>query len=203
MSRRQRHRRAFFERHHLDVARDLLGCQLVWHAVRGTIVETEAYAATDDPACHTSSRPAARAFFERHPPGTVYAYINYGLHWLLNVLTADGIVLFRALEPVQGIEIMQQRRGQQSLTSLCSGPGKLGQALGLSALDHGTSLLSPERHVLSRAPLDTELPIVADVRVGISQGLDRPWRFLIPHNPHVSVAAGRALARSRTRRIRP
>lgn len=189
--------RDFFHRHHVDVARDLLGCRLVWLDVQGVIVETEAYAAEDDPACHTSFRPSARAFFRDNASGTAYVYINYGIHWMLNVLTADGIVLLRAVEPTHGIELMQQRRRQQRLSALCSGPGKLGQALGLSGEDHGRSLLSSTRHILPR-PRGTESPVIAsDVRVGISQGLDRLWRFLVTGNPHVSVPPGQALRKRR------
>ncbi len=83
----------FFDRHHLDVARDMIGTNLQWDGVGGMIVETEAYAAADDPACHTFFRPSARTFFENQTPGVAYACINYGIHWMLNVLTCDGIVL--------------------------------------------------------------------------------------------------------------
>ncbi len=194
---------SFFDRHHVDVARDLLGCCLHWDGVGGIIVETEAYAAEHDPACHTSFRPKAREFFQQNTAGTVYVYINYGIHWLLNVLAADGIVLFRAVEPTHGIELMRKRRSQQKLTALCSGPGKLGQALALSARDHGTSLLSQDRHILARPAAGSDHPaILTDCRVGLSSALDRQWRFLIANSAHVSVPAGRAGSRARTSRER-
>jgi DNA-3-methyladenine glycosylase len=190
---------SFFDRHHIDVARDMIGCTLVWDGTAGVIVETEAYAADNDPACHTATRPSSRAFFDSRGPGTVYAYINYGVHWLLNVLAADGIVLFRALEPTIGIALMQERRTVGERTQLCSGPGKLGAAIGLTAAAHGSLLLTAERHVQPRAGDFDESLIDVDVRVGLSVGLDRPWRFLLRGNPHVSVAAGHAASRSRKR----
>ncbi|MFN8707663.1 MAG: DNA-3-methyladenine glycosylase [Planctomyces sp.] len=148
MFRPKRCRRDFFDRHHLDVAEDLLFCHLGWDGVSGRIVETEAYALEGDPACHTATRPSTREFVRRYPPGTVYAYINYGMYWLLNVLAGDGIILIRAMEPLKGIETMQQRRRKSRLSDLCSGPGKLGQAINLGATDHGTSLMTKERHLV-------------------------------------------------------
>ncbi len=196
----RRLKKSFFCRHHVDVARDLLGCQLVWDGVSGIVVETEAYGAEDDPACHTWFRPSSREFFLRNQPGTTYVYMNYGIHWLLNVLTKDGIVLFRALEPSSGIELMQQRRGKESLSALCSGPGKLGQALALSGQDHGSSLLSSQRYVCRPSEQTPHTDIVTDYRVGLSQGLDQQWRFLIADHPHVSVPAGKAISTSRIRK---
>ncbi len=187
----------FFNRHHLDVARDLIGCTLQWDGVSGLIVETEAYAAKGDPACHTFYRESARAFFESNTPGTAYVYMTYGMYWLLNVLTRDGIVLIRAIEPTTGIATMQQRRGQLSLTALCSGPGKLGQAIGLGRDDHGKSLLTLRRGVRPRCADFEEDAIMCDIRVGLSSALDRCWRFLITGNPHVSVPAGKAWSKRR------
>lgn len=187
----------FFDRPHLTVARDLVGCMLFWDKVGGVIVETEAYAVEDDPACHTAFRPSARIFVEANQPGAVYVYINYGLHWLLNVLARDGIVLIRAIQPTVGIETMAARRNQTRDIALCSGPGKLGQALALSRADHGTSLLTPDRHIISRDIGFDSRRIVADSRVGISKAVDRPWRFLLSDSPYVSVPPGRALKSSR------
>ena len=190
----------FCDRHHLDVARELIGCTLHWDDVAGMIVETEAYAANDDPACHTFFRESARSFFESNTPGTVYVYITYGMHWLLNVLTHDGIVLFRALEPTTGIATMQQRRRQTSVTALCSGPGKLGQAIGLGRDDHGKSLVTLRRGVRPRAADFDNDSIMCDIRVGLSTALDRSWRFLIAGNSHVSVPSGKAWSKRRTLR---
>lgn len=177
----------FFDRPTLTVARELLGCTLHWDQVSGIVVETEAYGAKDDDACHTSFRPSARRFFETHPPGTAYVYLNYGIHWMLNVLARDGIVLFRALEPASGVELMKQRRGVERLTSLCSGPGKLGQALGLAVEDHGSSLLISDRCLTSRKPEFDATRVVTDRRIGITRAAELPWRFLLADHPHVSV----------------
>lgn len=190
---------AFFARHHLEVARDLIGRRLDWDGVAGTIVETEGYGAEGDEACHTFFRKTAREFYEAHGPGTVYAYINYGIYWLLNVLAADGIILIRALEPTAGLETMRERRGRKKRdVDLCSGPGKLGIAIGLEGGDHGTSLLGHAGRGISRA--GAEATITTDVRVGISKAVDLPWRFLMADNPHVSVAAGKVRPPSRNPR---
>jgi DNA-3-methyladenine glycosylase len=128
-----------------------------------------------------------------HLPGAVYVTINYGLHWLLNVLASDGIVLIRAIQrtagiqPTAGIETMAARRNQARETARCSGPGRLGQALSLSPADHGSSLLTADRYVISRDALFDSSRIVADVRVGLSRAVDRPWHFLLSDNPDVSV----------------
>ncbi len=189
--------KSFFDRHHADVAREIVGCELIWDGVGGRVVETEAYAAEGDPACHTFRRQTARRFFQQHPPGTVYACLNYGIHWLLNVLARDGIILFRSLEPTRGIGLMQQRRGRERSTELCSGPGRLGQALALSGDDHGSTLLSADRHLLARRAGLEDTQIATDVRVGLSCGLEQPWRFLLPGNPHLSIPEGRAAATHR------
>src|SRR5256886_4712978 len=109
---------------------------LVWGRCAGLIVESEAYLAENDEAAHTFTRPSARAFIERNGPGAAYVYFNYGVHWMLNVLVkggaADGFVLIRALQPLRGIPLMQKRRGVRELTRLCSGPGKLTQALAIT-----------------------------------------------------------------------
>ncbi|MCA9063326.1 MAG: DNA-3-methyladenine glycosylase [Planctomycetaceae bacterium] len=181
----------FFQRSHLTVAEALIGCTLVWDGVGGIVVETEAYAAEGDAACHTSFRPSARDFFARHSPGTAYVYLNYGVHWLLNVLTEDGIVLLRALQPTRGLKQMARRRGKSGENELCSGPGKIGQALRLSGRDHGTSLLTLKRCFLRRAP-DIRLTVCSDYRVGLSRAVDYPWRFLAEDHPCVSVPRGKA-----------
>lgn len=189
----------FFDRHHLIVAKEMIGTHLNWDGVGGMIVETEAYAAQDDPACHTSFRPSAREFFKQHSPGIVYAYISYGIHWMLNVLTRDGIVLVRAIEPTIGLLRIKRRRGMNETRQLCSGPGKLGQSLLLKSQDHGTSLISADRFLLSRNENFDESGIAADVRVGLSVGLDRKWRFLLSANPNVSVGHGKAIGKARQR----
>lgn len=188
----------FFERDVLDVARDIVGVELVWKGCSGIIIETEAYAVEDDPACHTSSRPSAREFVRSKAPGTAYVYFNYGTYWLFNLLVKggprDGLILIRALEPKNGIPVMHQRRQREKLHELCSGPGKVAMALGITGADHGTILSGrgrPEDCGL-RAVKDTSAhEVVSDIRVGISQAVDYPWRFLSRHSPHLSVKHGK------------
>ncbi len=190
-------KRDFFERDVLDVAHDLVGVELVWNGCSGIIVETEAYAVEGDLACHTASRPSTREFVRSKPPGTAYVYLNYGMYWLFNLLVKggvrDGLILVRALEPKRGIKTMQQRRQRDKLHELCSGPGKLATALGIDGSVHGTIMAGHGRPAgcglrLSR---NSTHEVVTDIRVGISQAADYPWRFLSPDSPHVSVRHGR------------
>lgn len=186
----------FFERDLLTVAQDLIGVELAWQGCSGIIVETEAYAAEGDPACHTASRPSAREFMQKQQPGTAYVYLNYGMYWLFNLLVKggrrDGLILIRALEPRQGIQKMQERRNKQKLHELCSGPGKLGMALGITGDHHGTIMTGRQRPAGCglRRP-NRETSVVTDIRVGISQAVDFPWRFLAADHPHVSVPHGK------------
>lgn len=192
----------FFARDVLTVARDLVGTELVWQGCSGLIVETEAYAVDDDPACHTATRPSAREFVKVMPPGAAYVYFNYGMYWLFNLLVKggerDGLILIRALEPLAGLDDMKQRRGRDKLNELCSGPGKLALALGIDGSHHGISMAGhkrPPQCGLRRAGSDLRVnDVVADVRVGISKAADFPWRFLLKGNPHVSVAHGKVKA---------
>src|SRR5437773_9589399 len=117
-------RRAFFQRDPLTCARELIGTELVWGDCSGILDEVEAYAAIDDEAAHTFTRPSARSFIKRNKPGEAYVYFNYGVHWMLNVLVkgdANGLVLVRALEPRKGIERMKKRRGLNDVKHFCSG----------------------------------------------------------------------------------
>ena len=181
----------YFSRHPLVVAADLVGCELVWGLCSGIVVETEAYTAVGDESCHTFLRRGAQHFVDTNPAGTAYIYLNYGIHWLLNVLIKspemDGFVLVRALEPRRGIPMMQERRGLQNPAQLCSGPGKLTQALGLPATFHGKDLCADSRHAFHARPADVPKPaLVADVRIGISKAADFPWRFLAAGSRFVS-----------------
>ena len=111
----------FFQQSPEDCARDLIGCRLAWKGCAGVIVETEAYAAEGDEACHTHLRPSARRFIAEHPAGSAYVYLNYGVHWLLNFLVKgdpDGFVLIRALAPSEGLEQMRLRRRRTRETDL-------------------------------------------------------------------------------------
>jgi DNA-3-methyladenine glycosylase len=188
----------FFQRDVLVVARDLIGVELVWKGCSGLIVETEAYSVMDDAAAHTASRPSAREFVRTHPAGAAYVYFNYGMYWLFNLLVKggarDGLILIRALEPVEGIATMQARRGKERLQDLCSGPGKLALALGITGADHGTPMAGkgrPRGVGLRRPASGTAHDVAEDIRVGISKAVDYPWRFLSRHHPHVSVAHGK------------
>ena len=189
--------RDFFERDVLTVARDLIGVELVWKGCAGIIVETEAYAVEGDLAAHTATRPSAREFVKSKPPGAAYVYFNYGMYWLFNLLvkggTQDGLILIRALEPTRGVQEMQQRRQREKLHELCSGPGKLALALGIDGSHHGLPMAGRSRPAgcgliqSASAPYD----VVTDIRVGISQAVDFPWRFLSRHSPHLSVKHGK------------
>jgi DNA-3-methyladenine glycosylase len=180
----------FFERDPVDCARELIGAHFIWHGCEGVIVETEAYAAAGDPACHTFFRPSSRSFVEQLPAGTAYVYLNYGVHWLFNVLVKGpqgaGFVLFRALEPVTGLERMIARRGRTDPRDLCSGPGKLTRALGIDGAAHGSAFLGPGKTGIRRGP---SVEVIAAARIGISRARDLPWRFLAAGNPHVSRPA--------------
>lgn len=188
----------FFARDPLACARDLIGAELVHEGCAGLILETEAYHEVDDPACHLFTRPSARAFARNHPPGTAYVYLNYGVHWLVNVLCLDersghaGFVLFRALDPLTGIDRMQERRGTTELRRLCSGPGKLTAALGIHGGHHEQSLVSGTVFCLRPSRSAPSLAITTDRRIGISAGQDLPWRFLAKDHPGVSVPVGKA-----------
>lgn len=190
--------RAFFQRDPLVCARELIGCRLQWGCFSATVVETEAYDAEGDQACHTFFRPSARAFVEAHPAGTAYVYFNYGVHWMLNVLVKgkrEGFVLFRALEPLAGVEAMKQARRKTDLLHLCSGPGKLTQALGINGSHHGLDLCADPAYGLHSPP--ENLVVEASLRIGITRAIDFPWRFSAAGNLHVSGAR-----RSRQARLR-
>src|SRR6266516_1612679 len=180
--------REFFQRDPLTCARELIGTELVWGDCSGIVVEAEAYAAIDDEAAHTFTRPSARRFIERNKAGAVYVYFNYGVHWMLNVLVkgdANGFILIRALEPRRGVELMKRRRGVNDLRQLCSGPGKVTQAFAVTGRDHEMDLCSDPRHCFvsnSSATFD----IVADKRIGISRSAHLPWRFTLRGSPFVS-----------------
>ena len=179
---------AFFERHPVECARDLIGAVFRWQGCSARIVETEAYAAEGDEACHTFFRPGARRFVAEHPSGTAYVYLNYGVHWLFNVLAKGpemgGFVLFRALEPVTGIDLMVARRGRPALFSLCSGPGKLTAALRIDGSVHGSAFLDVGTQTgISRG---RAAEIAAGPRIGITRAKELPWRFHESGNPHVS-----------------
>jgi DNA-3-methyladenine glycosylase len=185
--------RAFYERPTVDVARDLLGQVLVSVTAEGRtagrIVETEAYLGADDPASHAARLRTGRVEAMWGEPGIAYVYRSYGIHAMLNVVTErlgeTGAVLIRALEPLVGVDLMQARRGVDADRLLCSGPGKLCQALGIALEMHGTDLVSSDRLWIS--PGDIPHEISTSGRIGISRGQAHPWRFWVSDNPHVSA----------------
>ena len=180
---------SFFERDPLVCAKELVGTELVWGQCSGFIVETEAYLTLNDEACHTFSRPSTRAFVERNLPGAVYIYFNYGVHWMLNLLVKggarSGLILIRAVEPRRGLALMKKRRGLEDVRRLCSGPGKLTQALGINSRHHEMSICAETSHCLLPRR-QANLPVVADPRIGISRSKDFPWRFTLRGSEFVS-----------------
>jgi DNA-3-methyladenine glycosylase len=176
----------FYARPVHDVARDLIGCVVRHGETAGRIVETESYH-MEEPACHAyvGLTPRTRTLFG--PPGRAYVYFSYGIHSLLNAVCEDegvgAAVLIRALEPVDGVELMRARRGLERTHELCSGPGKLTQALGIGLADNDSSLLDGPIEVLGRA---AEPQIVVGERVGITKAAELPWRFCDAASPHVS-----------------
>jgi len=188
----------FFKSDPLVCAPGLIGTTLVWGRCTGIIVETEAYLAENDEAAHTFSRPSARAFIDRNRAGAAYVYFNYGVHWMLNVLikggAADGFVLIRALEPQGGIALMKQRRGVEDLRRLCSGPGKLTQALNITGRHHELDLCRDPRRCFLPRP-HTRIEVVADKRIGITRSADFPWRFTLRGSRFVSLPASPSSAR--------
>ena len=184
----------FFQIDPLVCARNLIGAGLVWEKCAGLVVETEAYLVEGDEACHTFRRPSAREFVRRNKAGACYIYFNYGVHWMLNVLVKggprDGLILIRALEPRRGIALMRKRRGVEELGRLCSGPGKLTQALDITKRHHEIDLCADPRHCFSARP-NEEIEVVTDPRIGISRAREFPWRFSLRESEFVSVPVRR------------
>jgi DNA-3-methyladenine glycosylase len=182
-------RRAFFERPVLEVARDLVGCAVRHGDAAGVIVETEAYH-DSEPACHAfvGLTPRTATLFE--PPGRAYVYRSYGVHAMLNaVAEPEGVgaaVLIRALEPLAGLDAMRARRGLDRLEDLCSGPGRLTQALGIGLDLNGTDLLTGPIRVQPRAPGWRERVLATAPRVGITKAVELPWRFTAEGSRFVS-----------------
>jgi DNA-3-methyladenine glycosylase len=178
----------FFERSVHEVARELVGCRLLYEGVGGTIVETESYE-RDDPACHAYVGLTERTAVLFGPPGRAYVYLSYGIHSLLNfVCEPEGeaaAVLIRALEPTDGLETMRARRGlRHADVELCSGPGKLTEALGITLAQNDADLTRPPFAIL---PSDGDPPaVVTGPRVGITKAVDRPWRFSAAGSRYVS-----------------
>ncbi len=170
-------RRSFFDRPVLKVAPELIGATLLVNGIGGRIVEVEAYHHTD-PAAHSYNGRTERNAVMFGPPGYAYVYRSYGIHWCLNFVCEEkgsaSAVLIRALEPVAGIAAMRRRRGLVDERALCSGPGKLCEALGVSHRHNGLPLDRPPFELRARSE---SLDIVVGVRIGITKAIEHPWRY--------------------------
>jgi DNA-3-methyladenine glycosylase len=170
-------RRSFFARSVHLVARDLIGTTFLFDGVGGRIVEVEAYHHTD-PAAHSYNGPTERNAVMFGPPGYAYVYRSYGIHWCVNfVCEPEGsaaAVLIRAIEPLEGLAKMRRRRGLSDPRLLCSGPGRLCEALGISRLHNGFRLDALPFELHSHAG---EVEIAVGPRIGITKAVDHPWRY--------------------------
>jgi DNA-3-methyladenine glycosylase len=176
---------AFWTQPVVSLARALIGARFLIDGVGGIIVETEAYD-IDDPAAHSFPGPTPRNAPMFGPGGHVYVYRIYGLHWCLNFVGGvrhGGAVLIRAIEPTDGIAAMQERRGHIDVRALCSGPGKLAQALGVTGGMTGLPLALPP---FTLTPADALREIAAGPRIGITKAIDLPWRFGLAGSPYLS-----------------
>lgn len=178
--------RAFFARPVHEIAPELIGATLLVDGVGGTIVELEAYD-QDDPASHSFRGMTPRTASMFGPAGHAYVYRSYGIHWCLNLVCGEEgraeAALVRALEPTHGLDAMRERRGLEAERALCSGPGKLCQALGITRVLDGTALDEPPFQLLAR---QTEPAIVVGPRVGITRAVEEPWRYGLAGSPFLS-----------------
>jgi DNA-3-methyladenine glycosylase len=181
----------FFDRSVHLVARELIGCRLFFAGCGGTIVETESYE-RDDPACHAYVGLTDRTEVLFGPPGRAYVYLSYGIHSLLNfVAEPEGeaaAVLIRAIEPSAGIAAMRARRGERPDRDLCSGPGKLTEALGIG-LEQNNADLGQEPFLLMGPAADWAGEVLTGPRIGITKAVEKPWRFCAADNANVSKPA--------------
>jgi DNA-3-methyladenine glycosylase len=187
---------SFYQQDTLTLSQQLLGTFLVHESeegiTMGKVVETEAYL-WGDPACHAYRRQTTRNAAMFLPAGHAYIYQIYGMHFCFNVVSSDAgvgeAVLIRALEPVEGIELMERRRHTNERKSLCSGPGKLVRAMGIARVMNGLSLIDQhgKPSLLYFLPVEqSDLDIVTTTRIGITQGADLPYRFYLKGNPYIS-----------------
>jgi DNA-3-methyladenine glycosylase len=179
-------RRSFFDRSVHEVAPELIGATLLFNGAGGTIVEVEAYHHTD-PAAHSYTGRTERNAVMFGPPGYVYVYRSYGIHWCLNfVCEEDGsasAVLIRALAPTQGLAAMRRRRDLRDERALCSGPGKLCEALGITRKQNGLAL---DRTPFELRARTGKPEIVTGVRIGITKAAEKPWRYGLKDSPFLS-----------------
>jgi DNA-3-methyladenine glycosylase len=179
-------KRAFFGRSVHQVAPDLIGVTLLVDGVGGIIVEVEAYHQTE-PAAHSFNGPTPRNLVMFGPPGFVYVYRSYGIHWCVNFVCektgSAAAVLIRALQPTHGIPAMRRRRGLHDEQSLCSGPGKLCEALGITHRHNGDALDSPPFALHGRTE---KIDVVTGLRIGITKAAELPWRYGLKGSKFVS-----------------
>jgi DNA-3-methyladenine glycosylase len=191
--------RSFYDRPVLEVAPDLVGCVLHHGATSGVIVETEAYHESEE-ACHAYVGLTKRTSTIFGPPGIAYVYRSYGIHALVNaVCEPDGVgaaVLIRALEPDSGLELMRARRGLLAERMLCSGPGKLTQALDIELHHNGVDLTAGPIIISERPPDWRAVEIVADRRIGITRAAELPWRFCAAGSRYLSKPVSRGMWRA-------
>ena len=187
----------FFARSVHEVARDLIGCGLLFDGVGGVIVETESYE-RDDPACHAHVGLTARTEPLFGPPGRAYVYLSYGIHSCLNfVCEPEGsaaAVLIRALEPRWGVDEMVGRRRRVDLRELCSGPGKLTEALAIGLEANRASLLEPPFELRARRRDLRGVEVVTGPRIGITKATELPWRFCAAGSEYLSQPVRREAA---------
>jgi DNA-3-methyladenine glycosylase len=184
----QRLGRSFYERPVVQVARELIGCTVAHGDTAGIIVETEAYH-DSEPASHAFVGLTARTSTLFGPPGNAYVYRSYGIHALLNAVCepvgVGAAVLIRALHPISGLLEMRKRRSVGSDLELCSGPGKLTQALDVELHQNGSSLLDGPIAIFAAAGVKS-IEVLSGPRVGITKAVDLPWRFCLAGSPYVS-----------------
>jgi DNA-3-methyladenine glycosylase len=186
-------RREFFRRDPRQVAPELIGTILAGPDGRaGRVVEVEAYCGADDAAAHTYRGQTRRNATMFGPPGYMYVYFTYGMHWCANAVCGEegvGVgVLIRALEPIAGLERMRLERPKAVRdTQLCSGPARLAQAMGITGASDGADLVSGEGgYRLWSDPVALPVDVLNTSRIGISKAVDAPWRWHVAGNPHVS-----------------
>jgi len=172
-----------------DVAPALIGWSFLVDGVGGTIVEVEAYR-EDDPASHSYGGPRGRNVIMFGPPGYLYVYRSYGLHWCANIVCepegSGAAVLLRAVEPTDGLDAMRSRRGLDDERLLCAGPGRLTQALGITGAHNGYSLLAAPFEL---APPRQRVEVAVSRRIGITRAPEQPWRYVAAGSHFVSRSA--------------